>query len=78
MKAVLALIFAVAMTAPISAQIPTSTSEIRPNFNDDAYAKGALELKRLSRCAVERRSGLAESAAPLTKTTAMRRCICAS
>lgn len=61
MKAVLALIFAVAMTAPISAQIPTSTSEIRPNFNDDAYAKGALELKRLSRCAVERRSGLAET-----------------
>lgn len=62
MKAVLAFLFAAALGAPLCAQMPTSSSEIRPNYHDDAYAKGALELKSLSGCVVARRDGLATTA----------------
>ena len=62
MKAVLAIVFAALLAAPLGAQIPTSSSEMRPNYNDDAYVKGALELKELSRCVIARRDGLANTA----------------
>lgn len=61
MKVILALLFAIAFSVPVSAQMPTSSSEVRPNFHDDAFVKGALELKSLSRCAIERRNGLANT-----------------
>lgn len=61
MKLLVAFLVVAFVSLPLSAQVPTSSSEFRPNFHEDAYTRGALELKRMASCAVERRDGLANS-----------------
>ena len=50
---------ALLMTADLAqAQIPTSSAEFRTNTGSDARKRGAIELVRLTKCALQRREAL--------------------
>lgn len=52
---------AVLCAQPALAQIPTSSAEFRSNSAADAKVRGAIELDRLVRCAMNRRENLARN-----------------